>query len=308
LGKKVEYISDSSQIIRNSDNVFVVSALTANEAKKHGARKIITWWQGLMPEESYSRNMDKSFLGRKLRLLVLNILENKGLKNTDVHLFVSDSMRRHYAKKYGYDSNNFVIMPCFNENLHEGCFSDEHYITPSFVYAGGLSRWQCFEPMVKLFSEIKEQIPTATLSLYVKDSKFVQDVLGKYGVEAKIQYVSQDQLPNEMKKYKYGFILRDDLLLNRVATPTKMSTYMSSGVIPVYSDVIDAFHENLGNLQYTVPLSTDGTTGLEKLIKLENTVIKGTDVQREYKNVFQTFYNADYYIPLIASKIEECCK
>jgi len=43
--------------------------------------------------------------------------------------------------------------------------------------------------------------------------------------------------PEELKRYyvkaHYGFILRDDVVVNRVACPTKMIEYLNYGMIPV---------------------------------------------------------------------------
>ena len=43
--------------------------------------------------------------------------------------------------------------------------------------------------------------------------------------------------PEELESYyelaHYGFILRDDILVNRVANPTKLAEYLQYGIIPV---------------------------------------------------------------------------
>lgn len=40
---------------------------------------------------------------------------------------------------------------------------------------------------------------------------------------------------------KFGFVLRNDVPVNRVATPTKLSSYLSAGVIPVFSKYLKDF-------------------------------------------------------------------
>lgn len=311
IGQNAKNIVDVSEIEHEKDSVVTVTAISAIKAYKYGAKHIINWWQGIHPEESYYRNINKTFLERKLRFLVLSHIEKKAIEHTSLNLFVSKSMQQHFAFKYGYKNDNYVIMPCFNELLQKNCFGDTRYIKPTFVYAGGLSRWQCFEPMVKLFSKIKQKLPDATLALYVKDCLEVHEILEKYGVSADIKFVSQSQLTEEMKKYKYGFIIRDDDILNRVATPTKMNSYMASGVIPIYTDVIDSFKENLSAMQYAVPLQfvkDNADYDIEPILSLEKKEIKGADVEKEYQPIFETFYNADYYIPRIAEKIKEMVK
>lgn len=310
-GQNVKNIVDVSEIERGKDSVVTVTAISAIKAYKYGTKHIINWWQGIHPEESYYRNINKTFLERKLRFWVLSYIEKKAIKHTFLNLFVSKSMQQHYALKYGYKNDNYVIMPCFNELLQKNCFDDVRYAKPTFVYAGGLSRWQCFEPMVKLFSRIKQELPDATLALYVKDCLEVHAILEKYGVSAEIKFISPSLLTEEMEKYKYGFIIRDDDILNRVATPTKMSSYMASGVIPIYTDVIDSFKENLSAMQYAVPLQfvkDNANYDIEPILSLEKKMIKGADVEKEYQAIFEKFYNANYYIPRIAEKIKGTVK
>lgn len=55
--------------------------------------------------------------------------------------------------------------------------------------------------------------------------------------------VPPDQMTEALRDVKFGFVLRDDIAVNNVATPTKLSSYLSAGVIPVYSTALKDFHE-----------------------------------------------------------------
>ena len=191
-------------------------------------------------------------------------------------------------------------MPCFNQELDRPSFFDSKYNTPSFVYTGNLAAWQCFEPMIKLFSEIKKNLPSASLSIYTKDQEKAKEILSKYGVNAEIKYVPFQILSQEIRRFKYGFIIREDIEINRVATPTKMNSYMACGVIPIYTNVVGAFQENLSCLKYAIPLDKKGN-GLAKLYELEKTPIIAEDVLCEYNNVFGDYYSRTKYINEISS-------
>ena len=49
-------------------------------------------------------------------------------------------------------------------------------------------------------------------------------------------------------------ITRKDIAINKVATPTKMSSYLANGIIPIFSDIIGDFNKVMGKLKYTVPV------------------------------------------------------
>lgn len=50
-------------------------------------------------------------------------------------------------------------------------------------------------------------------------------------------------MTDTLRDVKFGFVLRDDIAVNNVATPTKLSSYLSAGVIPIYSSALKDFYE-----------------------------------------------------------------
>ena len=54
-----------------------------------------------------------------------------------------------------------------------------------------------------------------------------------------------DELKKEYEKAQYGFTLRDNIIVNEVACPTKLIDYVKYGIIPILkSDKIGDFVEN----------------------------------------------------------------
>ena len=227
------------------------------------------------------------------------------LKHADLHLFVSKSMKSHYEKKHHLKPiNNCVIMPCFNTEMDESSFCDAKYKQPLFLYSGNTAGWQCFPQIVALFKRIKEtMISNAELIVYSGDKEKVQAELDKQGVKAEIRFVHYTKLNEEIKQLKYGFLIREDNIVNNVATPTKMSSYLGNGIIPIFSNVIGDFKYVLENVHYTVPLGPN-YEGLDKLLKLEKLEIKGDEVKNDFKQVFEQYYNENYYVDLISEKIK----
>lgn len=297
-GGKTEYV-DSLSKIEDGDIVFVINIWAAQKVWSTKKEiKVIVWFQGIAPEESVLSSI--SFIDNIKSTIKLRYFEYITLRKSRFNLFVSEKMVEHYKRIYNYNKNNYYIMPCFNQELDQPSFFDSKYNTPSFVYTGNLAAWQCFEPMVKLFSEIKNNLPSATLTIYTKEQEKAKNILSKYGIQAEIKYVPFQILSQEIRQYKYGFIIREDIEINRVATPTKMNSYLASGIIPVYTNVVGAFKEKLSNLHYAVPLDKKGN-GLEKLYELEKIPIKAEDVLYEYNHVFCDYYNRTKYVNEISS-------
>ena len=288
--------------ISSEDVVVTVVTYNVKDVFKRHPKCIINWYQGIAPEEYlfFLRKKGVGLFKALKKYLSMSRSDNYALKHSDWHFFVSDTMLSFYRKKFLYRGNNNFIMPCFNQLLNEEAFNDEKYATPSFVYAGSMDGWQCFEKTVLIFKKIKSKLPNATFTVLTAQQDVAKEVLNKHGVEAAMNYVPHDRVDEELRKYKYGFIIRDNNPVNRVATPTKMNSYMANGIIPVFTDVIGAFKQNLSSMKYSIPLTTKNE-GLEKLYEIENRGVTAQDVFEDFKTLFDTYYSREMYIQEIAA-------
>lgn len=289
--------------IERDDNVITIGSLDALYTYNHKYRNLINWYQGIGPEQlRFFSNENRIYVWAKVVLYY--ICEKLALRKCRLNIFVSKSMLNHYKNKYGYAGDNYFIMPCFNEYLQKNSFYDEKYKRPTFVYTGSTDGWQCIPETLCLFKRIKERLPDATLTIYSKDKENVARMLKECGVEAEIKYVEYTQLSDEIKKFKYGFLIRQNNPVNDVATPTKMCSYMANGLIPIYSDVIGDFKEIFHGMKYTIPL-TDKFEGVEKIYEIEKTNINSSDVFDEFSKIFSTYYSEEKYINSLHKKMQE---
>lgn len=287
--------------ITSDDIVIVISATDVRAVLPRNPKKIICWFQGIAPEEKYYFNQDKS-LGKMSRIRIFlkqSFFEWYALRHSDFNFFVSNAMQKYYRKKYCYRKNNWFIMPCFNQLLNLNAFTAEKYAKPSFVYAGSLDGWQCFDKTLEIYKQISHRVQGCSLTILTGAQDQALAILKRYGIEAEVKYVTRDKIDKELSKYKYGFIVRQDNPVNNVATPTKMNSYLANGIIPIFTDVICAFKENLSDLKYSIPLTTENS-GLEKLFKLEENGLSVDEVKAEYRRTFATFYSRDFYLKQLA--------
>lgn len=275
--------------------IFVVYPYDCYLAHRKGYKNIILWIQGAGPEESYMRNKSK------LRFYYLSFRERLGLRYADKIIMVSKRMREHYRQKYHMAfKENVFFMPCFNSELDPDCFyAEEKYTAQTFVYAGGLAAWQCFEQTAKLFSRIEQALPDARFDVYTSQKEEAERLIKKYGIKRySIDFLTPEELSDRLKKAKYGFVLREDTEVNRVATPTKISSYAADGVIPIYSDCLQDFHEEVKGKKFflSVDGDADSAENLEKILRHSRMQIDPAEIQAEYRELFGRYYHADYYI------------
>lgn len=280
--------------INFDDIVVTMTAYAWLKVKLFCHNKItINWYQGIPPEEM--NFLVQNRYKRIILQILLNISERIALKYCSLNIFVSNAMKQHFKEKYGYIKTNNYIMPCMNQDIHKENFDDTHYCKPTFVYSGGMQKWQCFEKTVDYFLEIKKYIPNAEFTVLTAQMDIARNVLSKKGVEGIVKYVKYDKMNSELSKYKYGFLIREDNIVNNVATPTKMSSYLACGVIPICSDVIKDFNKVFCKSQYVI-LVKDICDCKDQIVRKEHNTCCGNLVYKDFSYFFSSYYSRIKYI------------
>ncbi|MBQ7940793.1 MAG: hypothetical protein IJ328_00085 [Muribaculaceae bacterium] len=296
---KIQDIKSADLIITITDTFFFKAKLF------YPFKKTIYWAQGVSADEAKMNGISgvKNFI----RYIFHILAEFLSVRTCSMLLSVSDRMNLYFKEKYGYNSNHNVIVPCFNMKLSE-MFNLEQYSKPSFVYAGSASVWQCVDIMLDVYEQIEKQISHATITILSADkSSFEEKIRMREIKNYEIKYVPQYLLNEELHKYKYGFLLRENHIVNNVATPTKMNSYLSNFIIPIYSNAVDDFCKNISlekfSLIMSCPLSVDSIT--DKIITFERNTQNFKDYKNIVEKIFYTHYNRLFYIGIITKKIQE---
>ena len=288
--------------IKNPDLIFTVSNYNFTKAKlKFPFVKTINWKQGVAFEES---KMTRPFY----KWFPFYICELMAVLKADMQLFVSDKMNDYYRTHYHYRGNNHVIMPCYNLPIGE-FFDIEKFKSPTFVYAGGIDKWQSIDILLDTYAIIEKEIHNSKLFMYVKNKEYLLDEAKKRGIKnIEVKYVPLEQLQGELQKYKYGFILREKNWVNNVATPTKMNSYLAAYLIPIFSDGVDDFKRNIDLGEFTImartPLNPQDIA--EKIINFEKQNHKFSQYSKIVETIFKNHYNDDKYYQMIVKKMKVC--
>ena len=163
-----------------------------------------------------------------------------------------------------------------------------------------MAKWQCVEETICLYSKIEKKIPHSSLTILTKEIEVAQKLIKKYGVKKyNIKYVALDQLDDELRKYKYGFLIRNEHVVNKVATPTKMSSYLALGIIPIYTDTIEDFCEHLSRFQSFIKLNHLQTQQwCDQIVDYENKFDDSilSQYQESVNQLFLDYYSRGVYI------------
>lgn len=289
IGFTVQYVSDCAHCGNpKRDLYFVSEAKSAAILVARGCKHLVYWAQGIAPEEDYLR------FGSKPRRFALSFCEKTALRHARCVFMVSDAMRRHFEGKYRVDlASKTFVAPCCNEVLHPESFMfPDKYEHPVFAYAGGLSKYQCIDGMLGLFADIQVKIPDAELLFYTWDTDQANGLVADCGLSnVTVASKKQDELPAALSRAKYGFVIRDDIAVNRVATPTKISTYMANGVIPVVSSCVEGFAEASSGLEYAICCPDDDM--VRAICDMESRGIDADEILDEYHGFFDGYFDLE---------------
>lgn len=285
---------------KRSDGVLVAIAGDASKARKAGYRKVFLWLQGIIPEESYLRHHSR------VRRLVLSGIERRGLRAADFVFYVSEAMREHLQQKYRLPPKPCYVMPCFNDELHEAAFhTPGKYENNLFLYAGSMEAWQCFRETAALYAALETRLPNCSFRVLTKDQTAARAILEELGVRSySISFTPPDRIGEELSRAKFGFSLREDNPVNRVATPTKLSTYVAFGVLPIYSACLQGFHEVARGNPYCL-CAKDGADAIAKIERLCGAQINSMDVYNRMRESFGEYYSSSFHIPHITEVFRE---
>ena len=179
---------------------------------------------GVVPEEMQ--------LSGKIRYSkILALTEKIALRRALFSIIVTNKMRRHFAEKYGSTKFDMELLPIFSRNLinHE---KDTNPIKPTVIYAGGTQPWQNLPEMFDL-AKNNTEVNFIFLFSNLEEVQKKHNAILKGLTNIELFSVPHQQVHEWYAKANFGLILRDDIVVNRVACPTKLIEYIEYGLIPV---------------------------------------------------------------------------
>lgn len=296
VGYKCEYVKSLEGVDKKS-LILHPMGIDAFKFYLKGYKNFILWQQGETADESFLRNKSK------IRHFLLNWIDVFAMKKAKYIFYVSKYMRTHY-QKLGHTSfePKSYIMPCFNESLDPTVFDNKNYENKVFCYVGSLDLWQCFRETAELYKKIENKIPNTKFKVLTFNVPEGEQIIKEIGIRNyEIKCVPKEQVKSELLEVTYGFIIRKDNIVNRVATPTKFSSYMAAGVIPIFSSCLDDFNRLSINMKYALGLDQDYR--VEDIISFTKQPIDIKELKAEYADIFNSYYSSDIHSNNIKSKL-----
>ncbi len=188
---------------------------------------------GVVPEESL-------FAGYRFKSNLYSLAERRIFDRVDRVICVSDAMTAHFRQKHskwrGPATTYPILPPHIDGEFDDGLIYEKDDFV-HVIYSGNLQSWQNIDLMLSMIKQ--HRASNMKFWLLTGQREAMLERLSGIGIVPDDRLQVLTVAPYELQRYyhaaHYGFILRDDIVVNRVSCPTKLVEYLQAGIVPIVS-------------------------------------------------------------------------
>lgn len=219
-----------------SNSIYPLEDPIFMQAFKSSKQKLLDF-HGVVPEEvRLAGEMERSFH--------MDAIESVAICSATHLICVTDAMVRHYQNKYGDLGKPMYCIPIMVD-IPEKYQSLKHGGGENItIYSGGLDPWQNIAFVRQLLN-----LNTGKSIIITPDIEASQRLISSDDELASedIYYVTpkdDNDIWSLYARARYGIVVRNDCIVNKVACPTRLVEYCAAGIVPIFlSDDIGDFKE-----------------------------------------------------------------
>jgi hypothetical protein len=208
-------------------------------------------------ENKYNAAKNHDYSLKKYKIIAdTYYLEYKTLFAANKIFVVSRVLQKYLQDTYNMYNKKFVYYPClsdpskfyFSPHLRKEIrtklqINDQ---TKVFIYSGGTGTWHMSERLFSFFIQLLKHDNSFLMLCLSKDQIAVEKILAGLP-EVGHKFLSLSVTNEEVNKYlnaaDYGFLFRENTIMNNVASPTKFAEYMLCGLPVLISEGIGDYSD-----------------------------------------------------------------
>ncbi|SEP82096.1 Glycosyltransferase involved in cell wall bisynthesis [Hyunsoonleella jejuensis] len=244
-------------------------------------KEIIFWVQGLIDDEDLLSN------NNKIRYYVFKNILKICLRISTKLVVVTHQMFEVLKDSYSCPKSKLhIVIPCKSRVAYNG----KEKTNNSLCYIGGLSKWQNVDKILKFYNQLSAinsnyKLFIATFNHDAANILIENMVDKNYQTNITLVNVSStSEVQAFLSKMEYGFLIRDNIPLNNVASPIKLAEYLSCGVTPIISTSLIEFYQELRHWNCGVFIDNDFNLAIKNLLQNYPSPKKALDA---YNNIYK---------------------
>jgi len=220
--------------------------------------------------------------------------EKEVILKSDRVLCVSNAYKKHLDEKHGLKGVNIGVLPggadsdkfYFDENLRRQT-REQLGIKDRFilVYAGNMHPWQMFSRSIEVFKIIKSIEKKAHFLILTPFKDEAMAYINKMHLpknDYTLLSVEHSHMPAHLNAADLGLLLRENHLLNKVASPTKFSEYVMCGLPVMMSEGIGDYSETMKSQRFGMVIHDNENEGeiIKKFTEFREAGLDDTERQK----------------------------
>ncbi len=232
--------------------------------------KIIYEARGAITEERshVTRNRKNKGFKFKIKTAFINLNERLFMKLSDQVICVSNALKYYYIKKYKLSNiKKFNVFPGAADNsmfYHDFSHRDKIRKDLNFtdddiviIYSGKLAKdWEIPDDVFSFMSILMSKNKRIKFLVLTPDLEISNQYIQKYSMEGSTQVLKSkfEDVNNYLNAADISLLLREDVPMNNVASPTKFSEYMLAGIPCIMSNGVYDFANIIRDTGYGIVL------------------------------------------------------
>lgn len=236
------------------------SCLAAKELAEQAGAKLVYSIRGA--------DVAEALLGRNMRAFTIAAYAAWGVRQAvrlaDHVGSVSRTMANWIKGKWGREAS---VLPCC---VADGAFAPltaHDDAEKTVVYCGGLSSWQKIDEIIAVMKRMGDADTSIKFRFLTKDADLLAKKCAAAGLSADrwtYKPCKPSEVPGELAKADCGIIIRDNNLVNQVASPIKVGEYLAAGLGVIASPYIGDVASDLSGKCFAKMLTPN--TSAEELV------------------------------------------
>lgn len=209
----------------------------------------------------------KNLIG-KVYAMLISILQQKVIEYSSLIVTVTKEQYRLFETNKDnvvlpmIPGKSFLVSENFRNKIRQSLNIPKDSVV--FCYAGGNQKWQMAYETLAYYGKIEKKQANTFMVVYTQEAKSFEKLAMDLKIKnIKILSVNYDEMPQYLDACDYGFCLRQDNMVNRVASPTKVMEYLSRNVMPILTEYVGDFSVDLKKQNLAIVLEDLDNVNIE---------------------------------------------
>jgi len=176
------------------------------------------------------------------------------------------------------------------------------------VYAGSLTSWNLLGPMLEVFACVRKKQPGAHFLFMTSAAKQARDAFRLRGFPDgcyTITSVPHQEIKDYVALGDMALLLREDNLVNRVASPVKLGEYLACGVPVCITPHVGDLSELVVQHEVGIAVALDEEAFAEKLERFISEIQGHREgYQRRCREIGKSYFKREIYYPVYQDLIK----